>query len=246
MELVLSSRDIPALNKIHWSNCRVLLPIFHFLWTIWRRRRPNMAPLFSRNDSTLKDAWPWEKRNCVCWAPPGWVRAPAFALLTQWQWMLISPSSFFPSLLHRDFSVLMLQGSFFASCLVVTSSKSGHQGEVSPPCPWQTWPHLRPSQVLRFPGNQEELGVHPTQASVLCMSNHWSLWLLLPIFHTFPHSWVLSMSISMGKRHSGSGTKRGQPRAGIHQGVEILRICPWQIFQAGQGNSAPEICQIPG
>lgn len=38
-------------------------------------------------------------------------------------------------LLHRDFPVLILQGSLFASFPVVTSSKSGHQGELSPPSP---------------------------------------------------------------------------------------------------------------
>lgn len=93
--------------------------------------------------------------------------------------------------------------------------------------PTQTWPHLRPSQVLRFQGNQEELGVHPPQDPFArqIMEELDPCGCSCPIPHTSPHSWTLSMAISMGKR-SGSGTKCGQPRAGIHQGVEILRICP--------------------
>lgn len=120
--------------------------------------------------------------------------------------------------------MLILQGSFFSSCLAVASSKPGHQGELSPPCPRHrpgltSDPHrcsdsretrrsleFIPHRLESF-ARQIMEGFDPCGCSCQFPTSS----PFLDALHVFFHE---------------EETLRIRNQAWVTQGVEILRICP--------------------
>lgn len=157
-------------------------------------------------------------------------------------------------LLHRDFPVLILQGSFFASFPVVTSSKSGHQGELSPPSPRhrfiltsdlhscsdsrQIEKILDPHRFNPFASNTERLGL----CGCSCQSPTFS-----PFLGALELSRCSSRLFPWGRDTQDQDPSMGTLGLGYTNVLKSLVFALWlPPFQAGQGNGAPGPSQIPG